>query len=194
MKLDKFMANTNTILNWMDSLSVAQKKASKRMMTIVKLEIEAGLEEGATDTVRDDAWQTIRSNGNRAIRAEVKDSAGNLFPQASRGQGDKYLANRTIITFCINAMKTALLALPTEMQQILTHAKKPFGKGARDMQGAFNNYDEFVGQMSIEYKEVLENSIDSNRWASNKDGLIVVNNVPQLAMIDRTVDEVSEEE
>jgi hypothetical protein len=48
--------------------------------------------------------------------------------------------------------------------------------------------------MSIEYKEVLESSIDSGRWASNDEGLIMVKGVPQLAMIDRTVEEVSEEE
>ena len=161
---------------------------------IINMEIESGLEESATDEDRTDAWSAIRSNGKRMIRAEVKNAAGDTFPQASRGQGDKYQANRSLITSCITSMKTALLALPTELQQILTHAKKPFGKGARDMNGAFNDYSEFIGQMAIEYKEILENSIDNGRWASNDDGLVVVDGVPQLAMVDRTVAEETTEE
>ena len=182
------------VAQWLAGLSKEDNKTYKKAIMIINMEIESGLEEGATDEDRTDAWSAIRSNGKRMIRADVKNKAGDSFPQASRGQGDKYQANRSLMTSCINAMKTALLALPTELQQILTHAKKPFGKGARDMNGAFNDYSEFIGQMAIEYKEILENSIDNGRWASNDDGLVVVDGVPQLAMVDRTVAEDTTEE
>lgn len=194
MELQNFMKNTEPVAQWLAGLSKEDNKTYKKAIMIINMEIESGLEEGATDEDRTDAWSAIRSNGKRMIRADVKNKAGDSFPQASRGQGDKYQANRSLMTSCINAMKTALLALPTELQQILTHAKKPFGKGARDMNGAFNDYSEFIGQMAIEYKEILENSIDNGRWASNDDGLVVVDGVPQLAMVDRTVAEDTTEE
>ena len=194
MELQNFMKNTEPVAQWLTGLSKEDNKTYKNAILIINMEIEAGLEESATDDDRTDAWAAIRSNGKRFQRAQVKNAAGDEFPSASRGQGDKYQANRSLITSCINAMKTGLLALPTELQQILTHAKKPFGKGARDMNGAFNDYSEFVGQMAIEYKEVLENSIDNGRWASNKDGLVVVDGVPSLAMVDRTQEEEPQEE
>ena len=193
MELQNFMKNTEPVAQWLTGLSKEDNKTYKKAIMIINMEIESGLEETATDDDRTDAWAAIRSNGKRMIRAEVKNAAGDTFPQASRGQGDKYQANRSLITSCIDAMKTGLLALPTELQQILTHAKKPFGKGARDMNGAFNDYSEFIGQMAIEYKEVLENSIDDGRWTTNDDGLVVVDGVPSLAMVDRTKEETQEE-
>ena len=195
MELQNFMKNTEPVAQWLTGLSKEDNKTYKRQISIINMEIEAGLEEGATDEDRTDAWSAIRSNGKRMIRAEVKNEAGDTFPQASRGQGDKYQANRSLMTSCIDAMKTGLLALPTELQQILTHAKKPFGKGAREMNGGFNDYSEFIGQMSIEYKEILENSIDSNRWRTDDNGdYIVVDGVPSLMPVDRTVAEETQEE
>lgn len=195
MELQNFMKNTEPVAQWLTGLSKEDNKTYKKAIMIINMEIESGLEEGATDDDRTDAWSAIRSNGKRMIRAEVKNEAGDTFPQASRGQGDKYQANRSLITSCINAMKTGLLALPTDLQLILSHAKKPFGKGARDMNGAFNDYSEYVGQMAIEYKEILENAIDDNRWRTDDDGnYIVVDGVPSLMPVDRTVAEETTEE
>ena len=194
MELQNFMKNTEPVAQWLTGLSKEDNKTYKKAIMIINMEIESGLEEIATDDDRTDAWNSIRSNGKRMIRAEVKNEAGDTFPQASRGQGDKYQANRSLITSCINAMKTGLLALPTELQQILTHAKKPFGKGARDMNGAFNDFSEFVGQMATEQKEILENAIDSNRWNKDGDGnYIVLDGVPSLMPVDRTKEETQEE-
>jgi len=195
MELQNFMKNTEPVAQWLTGLSKEDNKTYNKAIMIINMEIESGLEEIATDDDRTDAWNSIRSNGKRMIRAEVKNEAGDTFPQASRGQGDKYQANRSLITSCINAMKTGLLALPTELQQILTHAKKPFGKGARDMNGAFNDFSEFVGQMAIEMKETLENAIDTNRWNKDDDeNYIVVDGVPSLMPVDRTVTEETTEE
>lgn len=194
MELQNFMKNTEPVAQWLTGLSKEDNKTYNKAIMIINMEIESGLEEIATDDDRTDAWNSIRSNGKRMIRAEVKNEAGDTFPQASRGQGDKYQANRSLITSCINAMKTGLLALPTELQQILTHAKKPFGKGARDMNGAFNDFSEFVGQMATEQKEILENAIDSNRWNKDGDGnYIVLDGVPSLMPVDRTKEETQEE-
>ena len=195
MELQNFMKNTEPVAQWLTGLSKEDNKTYKKAIMIINMEIETGLEEGSTDDDRTDAWSSIRSNGKRMLRAEVKNEAGDTFPQASRGQGDKYQADRSLITSCINAMKTGLLALPTELQQILTHAKKPFGKGARDMNGAFNDFSELVGQMAIEMKETLENAIDSNRWNKDDDGnYIVLDGVPSLMPVDRTVKEEATEE
>jgi hypothetical protein len=195
MELQNFMKNTEPVAQWLTGLSKEDNKTHKKAIMIINMEIDAGLEEGSTDDDRTDAWSSIRSNGKRMLRAEVKNEAGDTFPQASRGQGDKYQADRSLITSCINAMKTGLLALPTELKQILTHAKKPFGKGARDMNGAFNDFSELVGQMAIEMKETLENAIDSNRWNKDDDGnYIVVDGVPSLMPVDRTVVEETTEE
>ena len=189
------MKNTEPVAQWLTGLSKEDNKTYKKAIMIINMEIETGLEEGSTDDDRTDAWSSIRSNGKRMLRAEVKNEAGDTFPQASRGQGDKYQADRSLITSCINAIKTGLLALPTELQQILTHAKKPFGKGARDMNGAFNDFSELVGQMAIEMKETLENAIDSNRWNKDDDGnYIVLDGVPSLMPVDRTVKEEATEE
>ena len=195
MELQNFMKNTEPVAQWLTGLSKEDNKTYKKAIMIINMEIETGLEEGSTDDDRTDAWSSIRSNGKRMLRAEVKNEAGDTFPQASRGQGDKYQADRSLITSCINAIKTGLLALPTELQQILTHAKKPFGKGARDMNGAFNDFSELVGQMAIEMKETLENAIDSNRWNKDDDGnYIVLDGVPSLMPVDRTVKEEATEE
>jgi len=195
MELQNFMKNTEPVSQWLAGLSKEDNKTYKKAIMIINMEIESGLEETATDDDRTDAWSAIRSNGKRMVRAEVKNEAGDTFPQASRGQGDKYQAHRSLITSCINAMKTGLLALPTETQDILTHAKKPFGKGARDMNGAFNAFSEYIGQTAIEYKEILETAIDNNRWNKDDDGnYIVVDGVPSLMPVDRTVAEETTEE
>lgn len=194
MELQNFMKNTEPVAQWLTGLSKEDNKTYKKAIMIINMEIESGLEETATDDDRTDAWSAIRSNGKRMIRAEVKNKAGDTFPQASRGQGDKYQTHRSLITSCLTSMKTGLFALPTELQQTLTHAKKPFGKGARDMNGAFNDFSELVGQMAIEYKEVLENAIDNNRWSKDDDGnYIVVDGVPSLMPVDRTKEETQEE-
>ena len=190
MELQNFMKNTEPVAQWLTGLSKEDNKTYKRQISIINMEIEAGLEEGSTDEDRTDGWGAIRSNGKRMLRANVTNEAGDTFPQASRGQGDKYQANRSLITSCITAMKTALLVLPTELKLLLTHAKKPFGKGARDMNGAFNDFSEFVGQMAIEMKETLEHAIDNDRWNKDDDGnYIVVDGVPSLMPVDRTVKE-----
>lgn len=195
MELQNFMKNTEPICQWLTGLSKEDNKTYKKAIMIINMEIESGLEEDASDDDRTDAWNAIRSNGSRMDRAEVKNEAGDTFPQASRGQGDKYQANRSLMTSCIDAMKTGLLALPTELKQILTHAKRPFGKGARKMNGGFNDYSEFIGQMAIEYKEILENSIDDNRWRTDDDGnYIVIDGVPSMMPVDRTEVEETQDE
>lgn len=195
MELQNFKKNTAPVAQWLTGLSKEDNKTYSKAIKIITMEIESGLEETASDEDRTDAWSAIRSNGKRMIRAEVKNKAGDTFPQASRGQGDKYQAHRSLITSCLNSMKTGLLALPTELQQILTHAKKPFGKGARDMNGAFNDFSELVGQMATEFKEVLETAIDNNRWNKDDDGnYIVVDGVPSLMPVDRTDKEEATEE
>ena len=172
MQEARFIENTAKVQAWITALpdSVTSVKKNSMRLDQMNTNIELGLDESADDEERGICWTTIRDNG---AYFDKKVEGANPFPKARMGRADRYPTNlRVTMTTSTQEYKSALLALPTEIQNMLINYNLPHGRTG----GAYSDFEAYATYLTDVAVRNMEQSIDDSRAILDKKGEWVLKN------------------
>lgn len=177
MQETRFIENAAKVEAWINALPEEVTEVRKNQMRLNQItdNIELGLDDSADDEERTLCWTTMSKNGAYFAKNY---STLEAFPKARMGRADRYPTElRIIMTTSSQEYKSALLALPTEVQQMLINYNLPHGRTG----GNYSTYENYVDHLVSVSVRNMEAAIDEGRNILDKKGVWVVKEgLPQM--------------